>query len=406
MTKNKFISKKFKDTNININFEIYRGILYFKLLDGFIKLCVDNFNTAIFSLKKPYYRTLTNLLSGWFFYMYSKYDFSNDSFFPSNYYDKTYIISTIKDYASTDSTIVNFNDKINNILCGIDILYKHILIKIKIFNNTNYILNLNKYHYEKIINNKIIFYYKYRIEITFSNKKLTNIFKNIIIPRNTFNKMKNNYDGPNNKLDEYIWIILFRYQLLGSNNNQLSILPTIFKKIKKDFNSSNELFASAINSNLNNYCSLYYDIEKYFGSKGSFFHFIPLEGTFICNPPYQKDLIENTINRLLEFLNYSYKLSFIITIPIWDLEGKKIMEKNNMPNNNNIINYEDFFIIKKIKQSKYFKGIKMISKDDFTYYDHNFNIYKNSTIQNTYIIVLSNYNNNYIDILNKYNFKE
>jgi hypothetical protein len=338
--------------------------------------------------------------------MYSKYDFSGDYFFPSNYDDKTYLISTIKDYSSTDKSITNFNSRIKNVIDSIDNVYSNILDDLKQFNNINYFSELNKTIYEKIINYKISFFYKYNIKTDIVNKKLMNIINNIIVSKNTFDKMKNNYTGPINKLDEYIWVILFRYQLLGSNNNQLSILPSIFKKMILDFNALHELFASSINSNLNTYCSIYYDIEKYFGSKGSFFHLIPLKGTYICNPPYQKHLIENTINKLLEFLSYSYELCFIITIPIWDIEGKKIMENNNMPNNNNIIEYDDFYIINKIKKSIYFKGLRMISKNDFTYYDHNFNLYKNSTIQNTYVIVLSNFDNNYIDILNKYNFKE
>ena len=57
-----------------------------------------------------------------------------------------------------------------------------------------------------------------------------------------------------------------------------------------------------------------------------------------------------------------------------------------------------------MKNSKYFFGLRMISKNNFTYLDHNFHLFKNKTIQNTYIIILSNFENNYIDIINKYNF--
>jgi hypothetical protein len=55
--------------------------------------------------------------------------------------------------------------------------------------------------------------------------------------------------------------------------------------------------------------------------------------------------------------------------------------------------------MKTIRESVYLKKITMIPKEDFTYLDHNFNLYKNRTIQNTYIIVLSNtqYDFNQID---------
>ena len=85
------------------------------------------------------------------------------------------------------------------------------------------------------------------------------------------------------------------------------------------------------------------------------------------------------------------------------------MKELNSENNNDIIEYEDMKIIKKIKKSKYFRGLRMISKNDFTYIDHNFFLFKNTTIQNTYIIVLSNdftsNNSNYIiNKINNYDF--
>jgi hypothetical protein len=100
------------------------------------------------------------------------------------------------------------------------------------------------------------------------------------------------------------------------------------------------------------------------------------------------------------------ELTFIITIPIWDNMGKEIMENNMMENNNNIIKYDEFTIMNDIKNSKYFKGLRMISKNDFTYIDHNFYLFKNKTIQNTYVIVMSNniMIKPHIDYINEYDF--
>jgi hypothetical protein len=206
-------------------------------------------------------------------------------------------------------------------------------------------------------------------------------------------------------MDILIWIILFRYQLLSSNNNQLAVIPSIINNMVTDFNLSIECFASAINSSLDNFCSIYYDVEKYFGSIGNFFNIKPVSGVYSFNPPYQYDIISNGIIKIINHMDNTDKnLGFIITIPIWDNEGKQIMLDNNMENNNNIIKYNDFEIMTTIRNSKYFKGLRMISKDDFTYMDHNFYLFKNKTIQNTYVIIMSNFENNFIDIINKYNF--
>ena len=99
------------------------------------------------------------------------------------------------------------------------------------------------------------------------------------------------------------------------------------------------------------------------------------------------------------------QLTFIITIPIWDKLGKKIMKYNHPEKiDKPIIEYDEFLALKDVFDSKYFKAKLMISKDKFTYLDHNFHLYKNVTIQHTYILVLSTSNYNFQDVLNKYNF--
>ena len=115
------------------------------------------------------------------------------------------------------------------------------------------------------------------------------------------------------------------------------------------------------------------------------------DGIYLCNPPFQKDVITLAIEKILNSLNNNYKLTFIITIPIWDIDGKIMMKKiyNNLLSYQNI-DYGEFDIINKIKSSIYLKYIKMIPKEKFTFIDHNFELYKNKTIQNTYLIILSN----------------
>ncbi len=175
----------------------------------------------------------------------------------------------------------------------------------------------------------------------------------------------------------------------------------------EDYGLNFECFASSINSTFNNYCSIYYDIERYFGSVGSFFNMTPIKGTFGFNPPYQKDVMTNGINKLLEFLKESpEKLCFFITIPIWDNVGRKEMKElyNNELEKQNI-DYGDFPIVNDIRESEYFMGLRMIPKEKFTYIDHNFELYKNKTIQNTYVIALANYKIDITNILN-YDFEK
>ena len=413
----KFSYKPNKDTELNPILELYRGKIYANILKSFIYYCTKTFGTKIFSIKKSYPRTITNLLSSWFFTLYSEYDFSGDPFFPNNFTNTDYLKITLLDFVKYDPTLEDVDDKIKNILDNLVLEYDRSLKNLEEYKKSNYFDDKKKCFKitsEKVNQkrgNKHIVFYKYNIDIPFKirDKRQENIVNNILIPENIYNKLQSRYTGPESKLDEYIWIIIYRYQLLGSNNNQLGVLPHILEKMTNDFGLDYECFASAINATSNNFCSIYHDVEKYFGSYGSFFNLKPLHGVYGFNPPYQKEVMDNGINKILNFIedadNNNRELTFIITIPIWDNLGRKIMkytypEKTRLP----VIEYDDFTSINDIFSSKFFKAKLMVSKNKFTYLDHNFHLYKNVTIQNTYILVLSNTDKDFQNILNTYSF--
>ena len=399
--------------------ELYKGKLFSYLIKNFTSECINNFGTQIFSIKKSFSRTLTNILSGWMFSLYVHYDFSSDYFFPTNYSDTNSLENTLRDLCKYDNKITNSEDKINKVVSSLKNNYKNLLVMLSEYKNSySYKNNKQNYRIRKIMTNikknkssdKETTFYKFEIIIGFNikDKRLINILNNILVPTKIYEKLVSSYTGPNNKMDDYLWSIIFRYQLLGSNNHQLAVLPNIMNNMTVDYKLNFECFASSINSTFPNYCSIYWDLEKYFGSVGSFFNIIPLKGTFGFNPPYQKDIIDLGITKLLDFLNNTLEeLTFIITIPIWDTEGKNKMKElynNDLEKQN--IDYGDFPIISQVIKSQYFKGSRMIPKEKFTYVDHNFELYKNKTIQNTYVIVLSNkYLNFNFDHINNYDFE-
>ena len=411
-----FSTSQTSQKNLEILLELYKGKLFSCLIKMFTNDCINQFGIQIFSVKKSFSRTLTNLLSSWMFSLYVSYDFSGDYFLPTNYSDTKSLENTLRDFCKYDTKIVNVNDKINKVLTNLKANYKYQLELLASYaksdvykqNTTNYKIKKSMINIKKNKNSSLeSTFYKLDIIVYFSikDKRLLNILNNILIPIKIYDKLVHAYTGPKSKVDEYLWAIVFRYQLLGSNNHQLAVLPNIMESMTNDYNLNFECFASAINSTYPRYCSIYYDLEKHFGSVGSFFNITPIKGTFGFNPPYQKDIIELGINKLLNFLNSSQQLTFIITIPVWDNIGRNYMKEhyNNELEKQNI-DYGDFPIVNNIRESKYFKGLRMISKDNFTYVDHNFELYKNKTIQNTYVIMLSNFDQDLTN-LNGYDFE-
>ena len=392
------------EKNHDIIIELYRGKLFCNIIKEFINDASNILGTKIFSVKKSFPRTLTNLLSSWMFNLYASENFNSniDAFLPNNYNEINSLRLMLTDLVKYDLTIEN-PDKLIEILLNKLLKYfgEQIVLLQSYKKSSYYNENRGKYViHKKTISQKrddLEFkFYKYSIKINFEikDKRLSNILDNLLIPVDECHKLMKNYSGKNQYADDYIWIILFRYQLLGSNNHQLGVKPDIMKKMNENYNLNYECFASSINCTFEHYCSIYFDIERYFGSFGSFFNLIPIKGTFGLNPPYQKEIIEMALSKALGHLEDSFKneneLTFIITIPIWDNEGKQKMKEqfnNNLPQQN--IDYGDFEIINKVKQSPFHKITRMIAKENFTYIDHNFKLFKNKTIQNTYVIIIS-----------------
>lgn len=408
-----YTSHKIEDPNVLL--ELYRGKVFCFIIKEFINLSTNIFGTKIFSIKKSFPRTLTNLLSSWMFTLYASENFDSnlDPFLPNNYNETDSLIHILNDLVKYDNTLKNIDQLIETLITSLKKLFtdQHKLLNnYKKSNFYNESKNKFSIYKKKIQQNRIdttYDFYKFYIKIDFEikDKRLTNILDNLLIPLDEYKKLEKNYTGKKAKLDEFIWIILFRYQLLGSNNHQLGVKNEIMVNMNKNYDLNFECFASSINSTFSKYCSIYYDVERYFGSVGSFYNLVPKKGTFGVNPPYQKDIIETALLKLITCLEDAEtnknKLTFIITIPIWDKEGKKEFN-NDLPQQN--IDYGDFEIIKIIKDTKFHKITRMISKEHFTYIDHNFKLLKNKTIQNTYVIILSSDENLEISYLLDYDF--
>lgn len=210
----------------------------------------------------------------------------------------------------------------------------------------------------------------------------------IQVSKNVYNKLNKNCIIDENKND-LIFSLLYRYSLLDDKNQQLAISIPFKNQLKKNYQVDFELFGSGINRFFSNYCSLFYDIEKYFGSRGSFFTTYPMYGNFMCNPPYDADIMRDMSIHLVKCLDRAEKkhrkLLFIITIPVWDYETL-VDIKSSCGIKNEIIDYGDYESLTILKKSKYFKESYKFCKEDFPYF--NFREGRYIAASNTYIIIV------------------
>ena len=240
------------------------------------------------------------------------------------------------DVKELDDGLLNFSDKslLNDltntfIIDNINVLFSNI---------KTFIENHFKSYLNKIENIDCTEKHKCHSSIK-KNKFIVSYNNHIIwIPITIYNKLKKRYKEHGDKkikLNDIVTCLCLRYDALSSIGNQMGIPIQVKEQLKKcgvDF----EGFASAFNHHCYYYCSMFYDIEKHFGSLGLYQNIKYIRGTFMLNPPYEKNLLHRMVDKIITSLSSKKKLCFIFGTPSWD-------------------NYSDIYFHKKASSSKYFK---------------------------------------------------
>lgn len=331
----------------------------------FYENCVQEFNIDTLSEKKK---------KEVFFYFVIHNNSKDDPIINKDYkFDIKYIENilkkNIKDYANSVTSIKKELKKIKTIMNGYTVNYNKLIKKCKpcfmaYISNKDDIIILKL---EKICDDD---FYLDVSNISFSIhiSLYKHLYKMFMI--------RNNKDG-DDWIDDFhnkVFILYCRYNYLTSGSTQASIQPKLKKKLTELLNTKVELFASAINSSYMNYGSLFFDIEKYFGSLGSYFTMKIKAGYYEANPPFEYDIIYNMFAKMIKELdtaeNNKRNLLFVIIIPKMDL--------SSIPNYNKYLKYE-----------------KLLHKSDinYVYYDSSFTYAITRNIIDTYFII---YHTSYI----------
>jgi len=381
-----FTPHKFKKNNnlsddISIKKEILRSNIIKKLVKLFTYV-IRNMK-EIKNLSKLFkYNKLEEYVHKWCWLQYTNSSLQ-DIIIPYIKNEKYNFNEFIEDF---NYTIIKKNTNLENMKLTLEKpIIKNLISKTKSLLKKEYLnfnnqLEINNIDYKliKIRNeNEIIFKY-HDIYITINNNVYIRLQQ----------KFNNNYKtfGNNIDIDKYIFCLFYRYSYIDSGNQQLAIHHKI-KSMFREYGVNFELFGSAINVLSDHYCSLFYDIEKYFGSQGNFFDIELKTGIYWCNPPYINYLMTNVANKIIDIMNNTTNIGFIITIPIWD----NITQKSNLTEitrNYNKYNcqedYKDYPVYYLLKP--YIKDEIIIPQNRIPYF--NYKYYKSIFASDTYMLII------------------
>lgn len=257
------------------------------------------------------------------------------------------------------------------------------------------------------LNNKVNKYISKLNSFEFTNRTLTKEItktdvilqiterNNTRIPINKqiYDKIVNRYINRNpepmnsNIIDELIWSALFRYKYLGIlDGKQGSVNYKELDYLHKNYHVDVELFGSIINTSLKYFCSMFYDIEKYFGSIGNFFDCTLKSGVFEMNPPFTIWMIESSFAHIRKALDNTTNLTVFITIPVWDVHDRLVLNKHCNTNKQTDYQNPNF---NTLKGTKYAIIDRLYCQNAYSYTDY-VNSKTKAYFSQTNVLVVSN----------------
>ena len=98
-----------------------------------------------------------------------------------------------------------------------------------------------------------------------------------------------------------VYNCLLRYETLAKfdQGTQGSLPERVFDVLSDSFGVTHECFASPLNVTMRSFNSVFPDVDKFFGSQGSFFDFWPDTGAFEANPPFD----EGSVAAMFQHIN-------------------------------------------------------------------------------------------------------
>lgn len=120
-----------------------------------------------------------------------------------------------------------------------------------------------------------------------------------------------------------LWQAGYRYKYLGMFSGMSASIPTkILNEIMSLVPDTIECFASFFNHTTKGYYGLFYDIEKCFGCKGNLFSVTKPHKMMICNPVFEKCIINCFVSYMLKLLK-KYEFRTLIVLPVFAVEDRR-----------------------------------------------------------------------------------
>lgn len=188
------------------------------------------------------------------------------------------------------------------------------------------------------------------------------------------------------------WRASFRYKSLGMfGGMSASVPPEIYRKLRIIEPRAMECFASFFNHVLDGgYRGLFPDVESNFGCRGNFFHLTKPLPMMLCNPPFDRCVMNAFVDHLLRLLD-SGAGSAVVILPVFDVDDRKRLNDSDKCKSKYPVDYITDVNTEKLKRSAHAKWYGMFCKERFPYVEMSSG--KTIAYTSTMILYMSSYKN-------------
>lgn len=191
------------------------------------------------------------------------------------------------------------------------------------------------------------------------------------LEKTAFNRIKRIHKKNAKKNADFLedaWRAVYRYRTLGMfSGMSASVPPEIYRKLRAIEPRATECFASFFNHTLEGgYRGLFPDVEANFGCRGSFFGMNKPLPMMLCNPPFDRCVINAFIDHIVTLLD-SGPGSAIVILPVFDVDDRKMLNDSDKCKSKYPTDYKTDTNTEKLKVSPYTKWHGMYCKERFPY---------------------------------------
>lgn len=187
------------------------------------------------------------------------------------------------------------------------------------------------------------------------------------IRKRVYDRVAKLYTGT--QLHSDLWLAIYRYETLGLFSGMSgAVPPRVYRALAKADKRAVECFSSFFNATIPGYYGLFPDIERPFGCRGNFFAIKKMKSLMLCNPPFERCVMNAFVGHVLKLLESS-KGQCLAILPAFDVDHRKLLNASKKCKSEYPVDYETDVFTETLRASPFTKWSGLFCKDSFAYVD-------------------------------------